>query len=212
MFCALILDIQYLLSRELKNGKLVNSILKYLSILGWVWGGCGGANLGTINARRLCQNFLWKWPKFPSVEMILKLHFDITKVQLFMHHNCFEWAPCIETFGFFSKCEEFHKECALDFVDRNSIKECALDFVDCSASKQGCCLTAPPFLLHALEGKFSFYFGISRKFNSTDWIPNGNFSLRVFSREMWPITWLITFWKLLTELIKWPLFGMIFLQ
>ena len=58
MFCALILDIQYLLSRELKNGKLVNPILKYFSILGWVWGGCGGANTGTINLRRLCQNFL----------------------------------------------------------------------------------------------------------------------------------------------------------
>ena len=104
-FWALIFDIIYLYSRELKNGKLVTPILKFLSILGWVWGGCGGANIGTINPRWLCQNFIWKWPKFPSVKIIFKLHFDITKVQLFMHHNYFEWAPCIETFGFFSKCE-----------------------------------------------------------------------------------------------------------
>ena len=40
-----------------------------------------------------------------KVEIIFKLHFDITKVQLFMHHNYFEWAPCIETFAFFSKCD-----------------------------------------------------------------------------------------------------------
>ena len=23
-----------------------------------------------------------------------------------MHHDYFEWAPCIETFGFFAKCEQ----------------------------------------------------------------------------------------------------------
>ena len=37
--------------------------------------------------------------------MIFKLWFVITKAQLFMHYDYFEWAPCIETFGFFSKCE-----------------------------------------------------------------------------------------------------------
>ena len=104
-FCALISYFQYISSKELKNGKLVNSILKYLSILGWVWGGCGDANPGYLGLGRLCQNFLWKWPKFPSVEIIFKLLFDITNVQLIMHHNYFEWAPCIETFAFFSKCD-----------------------------------------------------------------------------------------------------------
>ena len=38
--------------------------------------------------------------------MIFKLWFVITKAQLFMHYDYFEWAPCIETFGFFSKCAQ----------------------------------------------------------------------------------------------------------
>ena len=37
--------------------------------------------------------------------MIFKLQSNITRVKLFMHHNYFEWAPCIETFGFFAKCD-----------------------------------------------------------------------------------------------------------
>ena len=40
------------------------------------------------------------------MEMISKLQSNITRVKLFMHHNYFEWAPCIETFSFFAKCEE----------------------------------------------------------------------------------------------------------
>ena len=28
-----------------------------------------------------------------------------------MHHDYFEWAPCIETFGFFAKCETYLKCC-----------------------------------------------------------------------------------------------------
>ena len=38
------------------------------------------------------------------MEMIFKLQSNITRVKLFRHHNFFEWAPCIETFGFFAKC------------------------------------------------------------------------------------------------------------
>ena len=39
------------------------------------------------------------------MEMIFKLQSNITRVKLFIHHNYFEWAPCIETFGFFAKCD-----------------------------------------------------------------------------------------------------------
>ena len=40
------------------------------------------------------------------MDMIFNLQFDITKVKLFMQYDYFEWAPCIETFGFFAKCAD----------------------------------------------------------------------------------------------------------
>ena len=36
--------------------------------------------------------------------MTFKLQSNITRVKLFMHHNYFEWAPCIETWLFCKVC------------------------------------------------------------------------------------------------------------
>ena len=88
----------------LKNNHFIGLILYYLSVLGWEWEGHWGVYLSPLVTESLCQNFVQNGQKFPSTEMIFKLWFVITKSQLFMHYGYFEWAPCIETFGFFSKC------------------------------------------------------------------------------------------------------------
>jgi len=55
------------------------------------------------------------------MEMISKLQSNITRVKLFMHHNYFEWAPCIETFSFFAKCASVH--CTVYRIfDRHTLK------------------------------------------------------------------------------------------
>ena len=54
--------------------------------------------------------------------MIFKLQSNITRVKLFMHHNYFEWAPCIETFGFFAKCVFGVNFIALNFACVDAFK------------------------------------------------------------------------------------------